>query len=86
MTNHAHLWKRSPVTDFTVTYECECGSRHRMQWCSLIPSVCEVDAKLSVCEVDAKLTGAYGGTGNTQNLTSATGTQPGTPGYLNPYA
>ena len=53
MTNHAHLWKRSPVTDFTVTYECECGSRHRMQWCSLIPSV---------SEVDVKLTKAYGGT------------------------
>lgn len=53
MTGHEHQWKRGPVTDFTVTYECGCGSRHRVQWCSLIPSV---------SEVDVKVTGAYGGT------------------------
>jgi hypothetical protein len=53
VTGHEHQWKRGPVTDFTVTYECECGSRHRMQWCSLIPSV---------SEVDIKLTGVHGGT------------------------
>lgn len=46
MTGHEHHWKRCPVTDFTVTYECECGARHRMQWCTLIPSVSEVDAKV----------------------------------------
>jgi hypothetical protein len=50
---HQHQWKRSPVTDFTVTYECGCGSRHRIQWCTLIPSV---------SHVDMKVTGAYGGT------------------------
>jgi hypothetical protein len=45
VTSHPHQWKRQPVTDFTVTYQCECGDKHRMQWCSLIPSVSEVDTK-----------------------------------------
>jgi hypothetical protein len=45
VTGHEHQWKRHPVTDFTVTYGCECGERHRMQWCRLIPSVSEVDIR-----------------------------------------
>jgi hypothetical protein len=43
--SHDHQWKRCPVTDFTVTYECDCGAKHRIRWCRLIPSVSEVDTK-----------------------------------------
>ncbi len=48
-----HQWKRGPVTDFTVTYGCECGDRHKVRWASVLPHV---------SAVDQAVTGAYGGT------------------------
>ena len=52
-TGHRHLWKRGPVTDFTVTYACECGEKHKTRWASVLPHV---------SAVDMVITGAYGGT------------------------
>lgn len=52
---YGHLWKRGPVTDFTVIYSCDCGERHKIQWAKILPHV---------SAVDAKVTQAYGGTVN----------------------
>ncbi len=43
VTSHEHQWKRGPVTDFTVTYECDCGNRHRVRWATVLPHVSAVD-------------------------------------------
>jgi hypothetical protein len=53
VTGHVHQWRRYPVTDFTVTYQCDCGAAHKIQWANILPHV---------SGVDAKVTGAYGGT------------------------
>ena len=45
MTEHVHPWKRLPVTDFTVTYQCGCDSRVRVVWGWVAGSVGEVDAE-----------------------------------------
>jgi hypothetical protein len=52
---HVHQWKRLPVTDFTVTYQCSsgCGRLVRVVWGWVAGSV---------CEVDGLLTGREGGT------------------------
>ena len=44
---HAHWWKRLPVTDFTVTYECDCGQRVRVIWGWFAGSVSHVDAMVT---------------------------------------
>lgn len=50
---HQHWWKRGPVTDFTVTYSCECGAKHKTRWAPVLPHV---------SAVDKVITDAYGGT------------------------
>lgn len=50
---HNHLWKRCPVTDWTVTYICDCGSRRKFRWGYVLPHV---------LAVDDLVTGQYGGT------------------------
>ena len=53
MSEHVHQWKRLPVTDFTVTYQCDCDKRVRVIWGWTAGSV---------SEVDMLLTGREGGT------------------------
>ena len=43
---HSHLWLRLPVTDFTCTYVCDCGERHKIQWAFILPHVSAVDQKV----------------------------------------
>lgn len=45
MSDHSHLWLRSPVTDCTVTYRCrDCSESHKVIWLQMIGSVSEMDS------------------------------------------